>query len=95
MVKSLKGTHGIRARGLLESAVGAATNVAMYDETANIYDVAAAYAYHVARTSPSSTATSAPASRRRPRSTSPKGGGLIPPWARSCSGMSATLREYF
>ena len=46
------GTHGIRDRGLLESAVGAATNVALYDEAANIYDVAAAYAYHVAQNQP-------------------------------------------
>jgi prophage maintenance system killer protein len=38
------GTHGIRDRGLLESAVGAATNVALYDEAADIHDVAAAYA---------------------------------------------------
>jgi death-on-curing protein len=46
------GTHGIRDRGLLESAVGAATNVALYDEAANIYDVAAAYAFHVAQNQP-------------------------------------------
>ena len=46
------GTHGIRDRGLLESAVGAATNVALYDEAADIYDVAAAYAYHVAQNQP-------------------------------------------
>ncbi len=43
------GTYGIRDRALLESAVGAARNVATYDETADIYDVAAAYAYHVAQ----------------------------------------------
>jgi hypothetical protein len=30
------GTHGIRGRGLLESAVGAAANVALYDEAADI-----------------------------------------------------------
>jgi death on curing protein len=46
------GTQGIRDRGLLESAVGAATNVALYDEAASIYDVAAAYAYHVAQNQP-------------------------------------------
>jgi len=46
------GTHGIRDRGLLESAAGAATNVALYDEAANIYDVAAAYAYQVAQNQP-------------------------------------------
>lgn len=46
------GTHGIRDRGLLESAVGAATNVALYEEAADIYDVAAAYAYHVAQNQP-------------------------------------------
>jgi death-on-curing protein len=46
------GTHGIRDRGLLESAVGAATNVALYDGAADIYDVAAAYAYHVAQNQP-------------------------------------------
>ena len=46
------GTHGIRDRGLLESAVGAATNVALYDETADIYDIAAAYAYHLAQNQP-------------------------------------------
>jgi death-on-curing protein len=46
------GTHGIRDRGLLESAVGAATNVALYDQAADIYDVAAAYAYHLAQNQP-------------------------------------------
>ena len=30
------GTHGIRDRGLLESAVGAARNVAAYEEGADI-----------------------------------------------------------
>jgi len=46
------GTHGIRDRGLLESAVGAAMNVALYDAAADVYDVAAAYAYHVAQNQP-------------------------------------------
>jgi death-on-curing family protein len=46
------GTHGIRDRALLESAVGAARNVALYDETADIFDVAAGYAYHVAQNQP-------------------------------------------
>lgn len=46
------GTHGIRDRGLLESAVGAAMNVALYDPAADVYDVAAAYAYHVAQNQP-------------------------------------------
>ena len=46
------GTHGIRDRGLLESAVGAAMNVALYDETTDAYDVAGAYAYHVAQNQP-------------------------------------------
>jgi death-on-curing protein len=46
------GTHGIRDRGLLESAVGAAMNVALYDAAADAYDVAAAYAYHVAQNQP-------------------------------------------
>lgn len=46
------GTHGIRDRGLLESAVGAAMNVALYDTAADVYDVAAAYAYHVAQNQP-------------------------------------------
>ena len=46
------GRHGLRDRGLLESAVGAAVNVALYDEGADIYDVAAAYAYHVAQSQP-------------------------------------------
>jgi death-on-curing protein len=46
------GTHGIRDRGLLESAVGAAINVALYDAAADAYDVAAAYAYHVAQNQP-------------------------------------------
>ena len=46
------GTHGIRDRGLLESAVGAATNVALYDQAADIYDIAAAYAYHLAQNQP-------------------------------------------
>lgn len=45
------GTHGIRDRGLLESAVGAALNVALYAAAA-VYDVAAAYAYHVAQNQP-------------------------------------------
>jgi death on curing protein len=46
------GTHGIRDHGLLESAVGAAMNVALYDEAADVYAVAAAYAYHVAQNQP-------------------------------------------
>lgn len=46
------GTHGIRDRGLLESALGAAMNVALYDGTADFYDVAAAYAYHLAQNQP-------------------------------------------
>jgi len=46
------GTHGIRDRGLLESAVGAAMNLALYDPAADLYDVAAAYAYHVAQNQP-------------------------------------------
>jgi death-on-curing protein len=52
VVNTWGGTHGIRDRGLLESAVGAATNVALYDEAADIHDVAAAYAYHVAQNQP-------------------------------------------
>ena len=48
-IKTWGGTHGIRDRGLLESAFGAATNVAPYEEAADIYDVAAAYAYHIAQ----------------------------------------------
>jgi prophage maintenance system killer protein len=36
--------HGIWDRGLLESAVTAATNVALYDQAATIYDVAGVYA---------------------------------------------------
>lgn len=52
VVNAWGGTHGIRDRGLLESAVGAATNVALYDEAADIHDVAAAYAYHVAQNQP-------------------------------------------
>jgi death-on-curing protein len=46
------GTHGIRDRALLESAVGAARNLALYDETADLHHVAAAYAYHVAQNQP-------------------------------------------
>ena len=46
------GTHGVRDRGLLEPAVGAATNVALYDQAADIYDIAAAYAYHLAQNQP-------------------------------------------
>lgn len=46
------GTHGIRDRGLLESTVGAATNVALYDAAADIHYVAAAYAFHVAQNQP-------------------------------------------
>lgn len=48
-INSWGGTHGIRDRGLLESAVGAARNVAPYDAYADIHYVAAAYAFHVAR----------------------------------------------
>jgi len=51
-INSWGGTHGIRDRGLLESAVGAATNVALYNEAADVYNVAAAYAYHVAQNQP-------------------------------------------
>jgi death-on-curing protein len=51
-INTWDGTHGIRDRGLLESAVGAATNVALYDQAADIYDIAAAYAYHLAQNQP-------------------------------------------
>jgi death-on-curing protein len=64
------GTHGIRDHGLLESAVGSATNVALYDEAANIYDDAAAYAYHVAQNQPFLDGTSALASPRPRHSSS-------------------------
>ncbi len=46
------GTHGIRDRGLLESAVAAAQNVALYVDAADIFDIAAAYAFHVPQNQP-------------------------------------------
>jgi death-on-curing protein len=64
------GTHGIRDRGLLESAVGGAMNVALYDGAADVYDIAATYAYHVAQNSPSWMATSEQGSALRLRSSS-------------------------
>jgi death-on-curing protein len=64
------GTHGIRDRGLLESAVAVARNVALYEESADPCEVAAAYAYHIAQNQPSSMATRGRASLRPPRSSS-------------------------
>jgi death-on-curing protein len=46
------GTHGNRDRALLESALGAAMNVPFYDAAADVYDVAAAYAFQVAQNQP-------------------------------------------
>lgn len=51
-IETWGGTQGVRDLGLLESAVGAAANVALYDEAADLYDIAAAYAYHVAENQP-------------------------------------------
>jgi death-on-curing protein len=51
-IETWGGTHGIRDRGLLESAVAAAQNVALYDDAADIFDIAAAYAYHVPQNQP-------------------------------------------
>ncbi len=51
-MRQRKVLHGIRDRGLRESAVRAAMNLALYNPAADLYDVAAAYAYHVAENQP-------------------------------------------
>ncbi len=42
------GTRGVRDRGLIESALGAAQN-AFYYADADIFEIAATYAYHLAQ----------------------------------------------
>jgi len=49
------GDAGLRDRGLLESAVHAAENVAAYAASFDLCDLAAAYVFHIAENSPSST----------------------------------------
>lgn len=46
------GDRGLRDHGLLESAVHAAQNVAAYVEAWDLYDLAAAYIFHVAENQP-------------------------------------------
>ena len=46
------GDSGLRDRGLLESAVRAAENVAAYAESFDLYDLAAAYIFHIAESQP-------------------------------------------
>ena len=46
------GDAGVRDLGLLESAVHAARNVAVYGETCDLCDMAAAYLFHVAENQP-------------------------------------------
>ena len=46
------GDAGLRDRGLLESAVHAAENVAAYAESFDLCDLAAAYIFHIAENQP-------------------------------------------
>ena len=46
------GDPGLRDRGLLESAVHAAQNVAAYVEDYDLHDLAAAYIFHLAENQP-------------------------------------------
>ncbi|HKO08495.1 MAG TPA: type II toxin-antitoxin system death-on-curing family toxin [Alphaproteobacteria bacterium] len=46
------GSEGLRDRGLLESAVARARNLAAYEESPDIAVLAAAYAYGIARNHP-------------------------------------------
>jgi death-on-curing protein len=46
------GDRGLRDRGLLESAVHAAQNVAAYVEDCDLCDLAAAYIFHLAENQP-------------------------------------------
>src|SRR5208282_1217534 len=46
------GSEGLRDRGLLESAVARARNLAAYEKSPDIAVLAAAYAYGIARTHP-------------------------------------------
>jgi len=46
------GDSGLRDRGLLESAVHAAQNVAVYAESVDLCDLAAAYVFHIAENQP-------------------------------------------
>jgi death-on-curing protein len=51
-IETWGGTHGIRDQGLLESAVAAPQNLALYGYAVDIFDIAAAYAYHVPQNQP-------------------------------------------
>ena len=46
------GAHGIRDEGLLESAVIAPINYFNYENTKNLFDLAACYAFHIAKNHP-------------------------------------------
>ena len=46
------GDAGMRDPGLLDSALAQPQNTYLYDQTADLYDIAAAYAFHVAKNHP-------------------------------------------
>ncbi len=46
------GVDGVRDRALLESAVSAPLNSYLYDESANVFDLAATYAFHISQNQP-------------------------------------------
>jgi len=46
------GDAGMRDPGLLDSALAQPQNTYLYDPTADLYDIAAAYAFHIAKNHP-------------------------------------------
>lgn len=46
------GDSGLRDAGLLDSALAQPQNTYLYESTADLYDVAAAYAFHIAKNHP-------------------------------------------
>ncbi len=46
------GDAGLRDAGLLDSALAQPQNTYLYDPTADLYDIAAAYAFHIAKNHP-------------------------------------------
>jgi death-on-curing protein len=46
------GDPGLRDGGLLDSALAQPQNVYLYDAQADLYDIAAAYAFHIAKNHP-------------------------------------------
>ncbi|MCI0747863.1 MAG: type II toxin-antitoxin system death-on-curing family toxin [Verrucomicrobia subdivision 3 bacterium] len=46
------GDAGLRDAGLLDSAIAQPQNTYLYNPTADLYDIAAAYAFHIAKNHP-------------------------------------------